>query len=208
MAQIVNFAFSTFLNEVTMLNDCETEKKDLTNESNICIEICKLQLDKFKQSRSIEFKVNIQFWIFLGISISYMLNSADFYFVSVCSIIIYYLVGIGLTILHFYWMKLIQESEDKDINKYFYYRNLAENVVKNSFRISTELQNQNSKPFKLRLKWIIVEVGFTGLIIIIGGLLLTSRTKFPLILTVSLLLMYIILLVIFYSNETSMENKK
>ena len=133
-------------------------------KADCLIELHKEQLGKFKQTRDIEFKVNLTFWSFIIIG-CYSINKELPSEVkeNKCEFLLWYLlISIVIILAHlFFWMKPINKSEDTDdyyINKY------RDEVEKLTGIVIPKCPNYNKKA----QNWIFFEVGITVLLLILA----------------------------------------
>ena len=125
------------------------------------IELCKIQMEHFKQTRSIEFKVNLALWTLIVLIGRFLYEYVNF---TCCSWISYVIIAILISLGHFYcWMKPIQKSENRDLE--FIYS------CRKAIAPLHEPSNNDS-----RNRWIYSEVAITVLLLIAIALLLLSKT--------------------------------
>lgn len=158
-------------------------------KADCLIELLKERMSKFKQTREIEFKINIALWTLI-IASGYILNSIHIN--TMFELVLFFLFYNTASLLIIYahknfWMFPIQRSETLDkylINKYQYViENLAEyNLSKEPKDIGNIDSYDDLDPDSKN--WIIFEVGITSfLLIIIGLYLLFSFNAFDIILS-------------------------
>lgn len=134
----------------------------MTNKekADCLIELHRERLGKYKQTRDIEFRVNIALWTLIIVSGYYInkeivLCSRNDYFIF---IILYLLISILLAFGHFkFWMKPIQKSEDVDNFYINQYREKIEELA--------DIQIEKHKPYNKY--WICYEVGITAFLLCI-----------------------------------------
>ena len=144
------------------------------------IELHKSQLDHFKQTREIEFKVNLALWTLIAVSGSFL--SGKVHLSDASSWLIFGITALSVYLGHmFLWMMPIQNSEDTDdyfINKY---RNEVEKIV----GVSIAKSSTAKKPeFLWKMvtglrkngwSWILAETGITLVLLVMVGILLASN---------------------------------
>ena len=116
------------------------------------IEFCKIQMDKFRQSRDLEFKINIALWTLIVLF-------GKFYFdegfeLNICCYLFFSLL---IIIPHFIWLKFIHESELNDLK--FIYKCRDEIA-----------QYKNNGKDDSKNKWIFMEVVIKGFVVLITNL--------------------------------------
>ena len=133
-------------------------------KADCLIELHKEQLGKFKQTREIEFKINLTLWSFIILG-SYYINN-EIHLTTIyehCSFCIGYLIIAVVIILShlFLWVKPIKKSNDTDD----YYVNGYRSEVEKLTGIQISKYKKYSKKSQ---NWIFFEVGITVLLLILG----------------------------------------
>ncbi|MBW2046147.1 MAG: hypothetical protein JRI96_14905 [Deltaproteobacteria bacterium] len=78
------------------------------------IELCKIQMDHFRQTRDIEFKVNLALWTLVALGGKFFYDKIKLD--TCCEWVIYIVFALAIIFTHFFfWMRPIQDSEDRDI---------------------------------------------------------------------------------------------
>ena len=132
------------------------------------IELCKTQMDHFRQTRNIEFKINLALWtlIVLGGKFLYCkVKLLDPWY----GWIIYLLSALVIVLFHLCWMVSIQNSEDKDDHYINQYRSIVEELGGVNLK-KIEFQKPKLLPKWLwpsRRSWIFLETGITGMLLIV-----------------------------------------
>ena len=132
-------------------------------KADCLIELHKERLGKYKQTRDIEFKVNIALWTLIIVSGYYIngeieLDSCKDYLIF---IIPYLLISILLIFAHFkFWMKPIQKSEDAD--------NFYINQYRKKIAELADIQIKEHIPYNTY--WIFYIVGITAFLLFIIGI--------------------------------------
>lgn len=139
------------------------------DKADCLIELHREQLGHFKQTREIEWKVNLTLWslIILG---SYNLQKAHSVFLSsinLCSFVsIYFIVSVIIIIAHFkFWLEPILMSEKTDNDYILKYRKAVENLTKVEILPYKEFDEKKQK-------WAYFELGITGLVLFLAGIYL------------------------------------
>lgn len=122
------------------------------------LDLIKLKMEHFKQTREIEFKVNIAAWTLI-VATYYTFSNLQID-CKPCCIVLGMLI---FAIIHIMWMCLIQQSETKDLESVYYFRTKIEELI--NFK-----DDKNEKP-SLGIIWLLVECGFTIFLLIIVGIL-------------------------------------
>jgi hypothetical protein len=137
-----------------------TEKE----KADCLIELHKEQLGKFKQTRDIEFKINISLWSLIIIA-SYSLK--ENILLDKCSeFVIFSLSAVLITLGHYFlWMKPIQKSENKDDFYINSYRRKIEELA--------DIEISKSPKLKKQQPWKYFEVAITLVLFIFVGLYLS-----------------------------------
>jgi len=134
------------------------------------IELHKVQMDHFRQTRDLELKVNIALWTVLVLAGNFLYQSKIY--LSGNSWILFLIFGIGVYIGHLVmWMMPIQKSEDTDDYYIRQYRNEIQKLC--------NVEITEMKPFEPRWawwlpvtlrssgwSWILGEAGLTAFLII------------------------------------------
>lgn len=125
---------------------------------NYLVEMIKVKMEHFKQTRDIEFKVNIAAWTLIVIAYHPLSNLCN---INTCCLIF----GLFLfAFAHTSWMCLIDQSESKDLETVYNIRREIEE--KSSFKYDTNITPVCEK------KWLFVECGFTVILLFILGAVL------------------------------------
>ena len=120
-------------------------------------------MDHFRQTRDIEFKVNIAIWTLIVLAGYFLYGKIC---LNSCTYLAWY-IGISILIvgLHLVWMCKIERSENKDIDYFTLYSNQVHTL------------KDISKIDKKGSSWVALEVSFTIILAILFLLLLSSEPK-------------------------------
>jgi hypothetical protein len=142
-------------------------------KAEIILELLKHKADHCKQTRDIEFKVNISIWTLIAL-IGYF---------GKISTLLYICIAIAIFIVHFFWMILIQNSEDGDHCYMEEYRKEIEKIVGIKVK-EPELEGIPGffkavvrKMHLSKIQWIIVEILMTGALLIGVGFLICQNNQ-------------------------------
>jgi len=148
-----------------------TEKE----KADCFIELHKEQLGKFKQTRDIEFKVNIALWTLIVVASKFIKDVLPYYSDNL-QIVAFIILAILIICGHlFLWMVPIQNSEDKDDHYVLKYRHLIEQLCEKNISLDPgDYKNKTRlRDFKSSsLKWIMFEVGITTILLTAVGIYL------------------------------------
>lgn len=131
------------------------------------IELHRAKLDHFIQTRTIEFQVNIAIWTLIVVAGSFIFGKIH---LSNCwHRYVFDFMAFIIILIHFFWMLLIQRSENYDHDCMNHYRNEI-----------TKLTAIKELDFKPRLTlwgwgWMILEVFMTIVLLIAVGILLSAK---------------------------------
>ena len=149
-------------------------------KADCLIELHKGQLEHYKDTRTIEFKVNLTFWSFIILAGYYVKKEIVFNpWVNTWHLIIYVLCSLIVILVYlFFWIKPIQKSEDMD------------DFFVNEYRSEVEkLTDIKIKPYNKRKRnknhWVLFMTGITAFLLIVVGIYL-SLPKLGLQHTISL----------------------
>jgi hypothetical protein len=143
------------------------------------IHLMNFQLEHFKQTRSIEWRMNYALWALIAAAGYFMFG--EIYLESCCSFGIYTLIALAIIVVHCRWKYCIQSSLDKDSVLYYQFRKRAIHII------GEDPHDENDKDIYEKLpkphegtnwKWIIIEVGVTCILLVIAGLLLSLPPKY------------------------------
>ena len=147
------------------------------------IELHREQLGKFKQSREIEFKVNLALWsliVIAGRFIKAELEKVSYEEHFIIYMIIYVVVSIIIVLLHCkFWMVPIarsQEIDDYFIRKYrFKVEELCGEIISANPDELIKTKPMEWKSYddfekKSKKKWIVFETGITALLLVLVGI--------------------------------------
>ena len=113
----------------------------------ICLELYKAQTDRFKDTRRIQWKINLAFWTFILISSSFLYGKYQIsYCVGIIALIIF-------TAIHLSWCLCIQISLEHDKNIANAYRAKLDAYIN-----GTEVTPSTRK---FRLRWLLLQVAMT-----------------------------------------------
>lgn len=137
----------------------EYQKMTDKEKADCFIQLHKDRIDKFKQTREIEFKINLALWTFILVSGYYLKQQLGCAFEDIWKInSIFIIIGILIVIGHFwFWMKPIQKSENNDAEYSKEYRKIIYKLT--SFEVKENEINSKS--------WIIFEICITILLLFI-----------------------------------------
>lgn len=145
----------------------------MTNKekADCLIELHKVQLEHFMQTRDIEFKVNIALWTLIALSGSFLYGKLN---LTGCQWWIYGIFALVIYLGHmFLWIMPIQKSADTDD----YYINLYRSKVEALVEITLPKPTLKCKLLtRLRLggwSWILAETGITLILLVLIGVLLS-----------------------------------
>lgn len=120
-------------------------------KATICLELYKAHTDRFKDTRQIQWKVNLAFWTFILVSSAFLYGK---YQIDNCVGIIALII---FTLLHFFWCLYIQISLE-------HHKNIA-----NAYRakLDTYIDGADVTPTtrKFRLRWLLLQVAITTIFI-------------------------------------------
>ena len=122
------------------------------SKTDVYIELYKGQLEKFKHTQNIQWKMNISLW-------ASILGGANF-LVKYNIVLENYkkwIILISLTSLHFLWTYFIEQSLTTDKNYFVKYRNLADSSAKESANKNVKKKDKVELP----IKWVFLQVLFT-----------------------------------------------
>ena len=154
------------------------DKMSAKDKASSLIALHNTQMDHFRQTRDLEFKVNLALWTLLVLAGKFLYGTV--LLDDLASYIIFSIVAIVICLAHlFLWMMPIQNSEDTDDYWIRQYRKAVENLTQ------TQLQKPERKSCCLwRIQeilrkdgwsWIIFEVGITAIILIGIGIVLAKK---------------------------------
>jgi hypothetical protein len=135
-----------------------------TKEKNsLLIELCKIQMDHFEKTRNIEFKVNIALWTLIALAGKFgygkiKLDHNSFF------ILLYTFFSVVIVVLHWCWMKNIQNSENSDIALRNKYRSEIHKTIELELKLES---NQNDS----ESSWVIIETGVTAVLLVGLGII-------------------------------------
>ena len=153
-------------------NNTKSHSNKMTDKdkADCLIALHNTQMDHFKQTRDIEFKVNLALWVAVVLSGRFLYGKVKLDVFG--EWVIFILLSAIIILAHlFLWMMPIQNSEDKDDHFIRQYRSEVEELT------GIQLQKQKDKwPPKLwsmidalrkdGWSWILFEVGITGLLLV------------------------------------------
>ena len=129
------------------------------------IELCKIQLYHFRQTRNIEFKINLALWTLI------VLGGGNLFYGNVkldncCKFVSYIVFASVIVLAHFFfWMRPIQNSELRDLRFTYQCRSKIKNLIGD--------QSNNSQNNGTGEKWIYFEVAITFLLLVGVGIVLS-----------------------------------
>lgn len=140
-------------------------------KADCLIELHKVQMDHFRQTRDLEFKVNLALWTIIILSGRFLYVSTKLEFSGWTLVIC--IVGAILACLGhlIFWMMPIQRSEDIDNLFINQYRSAVEKLVETKIEKHEPFPPRFAHwlPEKLRLagwKWLLAETGITAFLLI------------------------------------------
>jgi hypothetical protein len=131
----------------------------------VLIELEKIRLDKYKQTREIEFRVNIALWTLI-VLIGYYYRDT-FEIETTGDLIFFVVIALVIVLGHFFfWLNPISESERRDFARVLGFQTEVEKLV-NLQNVPAE---RNEKEIKMDyLKWNFFLAGITLLLFILLG---------------------------------------
>jgi hypothetical protein len=130
------------------------------------IELVKVRVDKYKQTRDLEFKVNIALWTLIVLTGRYcqdrisLENTSDWVFFIILALIIVF----GH---FFFWLKPISASLARDCAKALELQNEAENMIAERSGKPERNEEQIRKDY---MKWNLFLAGITLILMVILGI--------------------------------------
>jgi hypothetical protein len=117
-----------------------------------------------RQTRSIEFKVNISLWTLIAVSASFLHGKVDlstapngfWWFIVIAS---------ATYVTHLGWMRLIQNSEDRD----------ADHIIRWANEVETACGLPGTQPARQSITgwlWVFVETAMTAILLFVVGIVL------------------------------------
>lgn len=138
---------------------------EMEEKAEHLIELCKIQMDHFRQTRDLEFKVNLALWTLIVIGIKFLYDY-NFKLDNFLKLLCYIIFALIIILVHWFcWLKPIQQSEENDL-KFIY--SCRDSIAPN--QIVRVVQDGNSSN-----KWRYFEVAITLLLIVVGILLSLSK---------------------------------
>jgi len=141
---------------------------DTNQKINGLLDLQKIRFEKFKQTRELEFKVNIALWtliVLVGYYFKGKLHLND-----PREIIIYVLISIAIIVCHYFlWLNPISKSEERDFEKVIAYQERIEELVEESNLGSKGARTSNELRRDYR-NWNLFLAGITFLLLCILGL--------------------------------------
>ena len=117
------------------------------DKAAICLELYKAQTERFKDTRRIQWKINLAFWTFIIVSSSFLYGK---YQISYCVGII---ASVFFTAIHFLWCLCIQISLEHDKN------------IANAYRAKLDAYINGKEVIpdtrKFRFRWLFLQVAMT-----------------------------------------------
>lgn len=127
------------------------------------IELHKEQMNHFRQTRDIEFKINIALWTIIILA-GYYLDTKISLDKNICQLILYIIVSFIITLCHYFlWLSPIARSQRADDHFINEYRHKVEDL--------TQIQIKPFKGIRSIKSWIFFETAITFLLLIIIGIL-------------------------------------
>jgi len=152
------------------MNDEEILKSEMSNKekADCLIELHKGQLEHYKDTRAIEFKINLTFWSFIILGGYYIKKEIEFNpWTNSSHLCWYIIISIIVTTTHlFLCMKPIQRSEDKDD----YFINQYRSEVERLAQIKIKPFNKHKK---YKQHWVFFVTGITAFLLIVVGIYLS-----------------------------------
>ena len=148
------------------------------------LELAKLQMDHLRQTREIEFKVNLALWTAIVLAGAFLTRYVEVEFTTWR----YWYVLVALLIIGghmFLWMMPVQHSQDRDNDFITAYRQEVETLLLGEKKLTLPKDKRRPRWLwkgigKLRLSgwsWVLSEVGMTFLLLATVGLLLLLKSS-------------------------------
>lgn len=137
-------------------------------KADCLIELLKEQMNHFKQTRDIEFKVNIALWTVIVLAGYYL--DLEICIVKWYHFIIYFGIAFIITYFHYrLWISPISKSEKIDLHYITEYRDRVEELTgEKSIPYNNKIKDDQNKRIR---NWIFFELGITDFLLIILGVL-------------------------------------
>lgn len=116
--QMLRGVFSEIKNKLGKEIEMTEEEK---RNTDVYLRLMEIQQNHFESTRDIEWKVNLSFWTLIALTYQFSIDSK------------YKIVVIGCaTMFHYFWMRLIDSSENKDLKFIYFFRSKCiESITKN-----------------------------------------------------------------------------
>jgi hypothetical protein len=146
----------------------------MTNKekAELLLKLLEGQMAHFNQTRSLEFKINLSLWTVIVLAGKFLYGKI--YLNNFCSLLLFVAISLLVVFGHLYWMNAIQKSENLDQKFVLEYRKRVEKLVED-----IEISNDTEAHIKERGEvWRKMEVGFTVILLLILGILLSVNSIF------------------------------
>lgn len=131
-------------------------------KSEVLLRLIEVYMGKWKQTRDIEFKVNIAIWTFLVLVVGFLAENSKYMqreFRCGEFVYVYVLSSVAIVALHYIWMTYIQNSEDRD------------GAFLGDCRQRLQTLGSPVPDYgKLTQNWMVLEVSFSAFILAVGGM--------------------------------------